>query len=82
MLKEFEKIDEGLVWLMVPFNLIVSWVFSLMEYTGDYSENPFEGLINDVPIYTIVRNIEIDLKDMLGEKDLPRKMEPTFDTLF
>jgi len=82
MLKEFEKIGESFVYLMIPFNLIVSWVFSLMEYTGDYSENPFEGLINDVPIYTIVRNIEIDLKDMLGEKDLPQKMEPQYNVLF
>lgn len=82
MLGEFEKLGDGFIWLMIPFNLVVSWVFSLMEYTGDYSENPFEGLINDVPIYSIVRNIEIDLKDMLGEKDLPEKMQPQYDVLF
>ncbi|HYC86945.1 MAG TPA: bestrophin family ion channel [Chryseosolibacter sp.] len=82
MLAEFEKIGEGLIWLMVPFNLIVSWVFSLMEYTGDYSENPFEGLINDVPIFTIVRNIEVDLREMLGEKELPEKLQPVYDVLF
>jgi ion channel-forming bestrophin family protein len=82
MLNEFGKLGDGFIWLMLPFNLVVSWVFSLMEYTGDYSENPFEGLINDVPIYTIVRNIEIDMKDMLGEKDLPEKMNPQYNVLF
>jgi putative membrane protein len=82
MLAEFEKLGEGLIWLLIPFNLIVSWVFSLMEYTGDYSENPFEGLINDVPIFSIVRNIEIDLREMLGEKDLPEKMKPEFNVLY
>jgi ion channel-forming bestrophin family protein len=83
MLQEFEKLDGGnLIWLMLPFNLIVSWVFSLMEYTGDYSENPFEGLLNDVPIYSIVRNIEIDLKEMLGEENLPERMKPVLDVLF
>jgi ion channel-forming bestrophin family protein len=83
MLKEFEKLDGGnLIWLMLPFNLIVSWVFSLMEYTGDYSENPFEGLLNDVPIFSIVRNIEIDLKDMMGEQNLPERMKPVLDVLF
>lgn len=83
MLNEFEKLDGGkLIWLMLPFNLIVSWVFSLMEYTGDYSENPFEGLINDVPIYSIVRNIEIDLRDMMGETNLPERMKPVLDVLF
>ncbi len=83
MLNEFEKLDGGkLIWLMLPFNLIVSWVFSLMEYTGDYSENPFEGLLNDVPIYSIVRNIEIDIRDMMGETNLPERMKPVVDVLF
>lgn len=82
MIKEFEKIGDGMIWLLIPFNLVVSWVFSLMEYTGDYSENPFEGLINDVPIYSIVRNIEIDLRDMLDEKDLPERMKPEYNVLF
>jgi putative membrane protein len=82
MLSEFEELGGSLIWFLIPFNLIVSWVFSLMEYTGDYSENPFEGLINDVPIYSIVRNIEIDLRDMLGETDLPERMKPELDVLF
>src|SRR5688572_14314639 len=83
MLQEFEKLDGGnLIWLMLPFNLVVSWVFSLMEYTGDYSENPFEGLINDVPIYSIVRNIEIDLKEMMGDQNVPERMKPVLDVLF
>ncbi len=82
MLKEFASNGPNLIWLLLPFNLIVSWVFSLMEYTGDYSENPFEGMINDVPIQSIVRNIEIDLKDMLGETDLPERTMPVNDVLF
>jgi putative membrane protein len=82
MLGEFGKMGESLMWLMVPFNLVVSWVFTLMEYVGDYSENPFEGLINDVPLLTIVRNIEIDLLDMLGEEDLPEKIKPVIDVQF
>lgn len=81
MISEFNKLGEGLLWLLIPVNMIVSWVFTLMEYIGDYSENPFEGLINDVPVLTIVRNIEIDLKDMLGEKELPEKINPIHDVL-
>ena len=26
-------------WLVIPFTMLVSWVFILMEMTGDYSEN-------------------------------------------
>lgn len=82
MLAEFHALGEDYIWLLIPFNLVVSWVFTLMEYMGDYSENPFEGLINDVPIYSIVRNIEIDLRDMLGEKNLPEKIQPVSNILF
>jgi ion channel-forming bestrophin family protein len=82
MLNEFEKLGEHMIWLMIPFNLIVSWVFSLMEYTGDYSENPFEGLINDVPIYSIVRNIEIDLREMINDTNIPERMKPEYNVLF
>lgn len=82
MLSEFHQMGESLMWLLVPFNLVVSWVFSLMEYIGEFSENPFEGLLNDVPLYAIVRNIEIDLLDMLGEQDLPERIKPVEDVLF
>jgi ion channel-forming bestrophin family protein len=39
-----------------------------MELVGDYSENPFEGLVNDLPTYTICQAIETDLMEMIGEK--------------
>jgi len=81
MISEFQNLGDGMLWLLVPFNLIVSGIFSLMEYIGDYSENPFEGLINDVPVLSIVRNIEIDLKDMLGESELPERIQPVYDIL-
>lgn len=82
MIGEFKKLDEGLLWLVIPFNLIVSWVFILMEYTGDVSENPFEGLLNDVPLRSIVRNIEIDIKDMLADDVIPEKIQPKYGALF
>ena len=63
-------------WLVFPFTLLVSWVFILMELIGDYSENPFEGLYNDVPISTMARSIEIDIRQMLDETDLPAPLEP------
>jgi ion channel-forming bestrophin family protein len=64
-------------WLVFPFTLLVSWVFILMEMVGDYSENPFEGLYNDVPISTMARDIEIDIRQMLDETDIPKPLEPT-----
>jgi len=63
-------------WMVFPFTMLVSWVFILMEMIGDYSENPFEGLFNDVPISSMARDIEIDIRQMLDETDLPKPLEP------
>ena len=71
MISEFAKIGQYGVWLSVPFTIIVGWVYMMMELVGDYSENPFEGMGNDIPMLSLCRTIEIDLKEMLGEKDVP-----------
>ena len=78
MLTIFNDTSSGLTsgWLVFPFTLLVSWVFILMEMIGEYSENPFEGLHNDVPISSMVRDIEIDIRQMLDETDLPEPLEP------
>jgi ion channel-forming bestrophin family protein len=59
-------------WLTVPFSTIIIWIFFLVDRIGDYSENPFEGAYNDVPISSITRTIEIDLLEMLGENEIPK----------
>jgi len=64
------------VWLTVPLSVAVQWVFFTMEKIGDYSENPFEGIGNDVPITALSKTIEIDLRDMLDEKQLPEAIKP------
>jgi len=71
MVSEFHKLGEGAVWMSVPFTVLVGWVYLMMELVGDYSENPFEGLGNDIPMHSLCRVIEIDLKEMLGETDIP-----------
>jgi ion channel-forming bestrophin family protein len=72
---EFNKIGNYGVWLAIPFIVIISWVYIIMELVGDYSENPFEGLENDVPMLSICRNIEIDLLQQLGETSLPQPIQ-------
>lgn len=81
MLKEFEKLGEHMVWMTVPFSMLVSWVFSSMEKVGESTENPFEGGSNDVPITSMCRTIEIDLREMLDETDLPPAIQPIHNIL-
>lgn len=77
MLNEFQKLGEHFVWLTIPFSVIVSWVFTSMEKVGEATENPFEGGANDIPMAALSRTIEIDLRDMLDESQLP---EPIIST--
>ncbi|MEQ8337991.1 MAG: bestrophin family ion channel [Cyclobacteriaceae bacterium] len=77
MLPEFQKLGEYLVWLTIPFSTLVSWVFHTMEKIGEATENPFQGGANDIPMAALSRTIEIDLKEMLGEKELPEPLTPT-----
>ena len=59
------------LWLAVPITALIGWVYVMMEVVGDYSENPFQGMANDIPMMSLCRVIEIDLREMLGETDLP-----------
>ncbi len=75
MVSEFHKLGEFGGWLSIPFTVLVGWVYVMMELVGDYSENPFEGLGNDIPMLALSRTIEIDLREMLGETDLPPSIQ-------
>ena len=76
LLTEFSALGANAVWLTIPFATIVSWVFLTAEKIGDWSENPFEGLSNDVPITAMARGIERDIREMIGETELPPAREP------
>lgn len=70
-----------LIWFTVPLSVLISWIFFTMEAVGDTSEDPFENFINDVPLTALCRTIEIDLRQMLGETDVPEPLQPVNDIL-
>ncbi|OSY88303.1 membrane protein [Tenacibaculum holothuriorum] len=74
-----ELIGEHFVWFTIPFSVVISWIFHTMERIGEVSENPFEGIANDVPITTMSRGIEIDIRQIIGddENEIP---EPVKDS--
>lgn len=71
----------GLTWLVIPFSVLISWMFITMEQVGDSSEDPFELALNDVPLSALCRSIERELLQMLGEKNLPEPILPVADIL-
>lgn len=76
LVSEMAKLGRGASWLVIPFSVLIAWVFYTMEQVGDASEDPFENAINDVPLNTICRNIEVDLRDLLAETNLPPRLQP------
>jgi putative membrane protein len=84
MLKEFDKLNESIsgfmqgnmVWFVIPFSVIISWMYTSLGQVGESTENPFEGSANDLPISKICKIIEIDLREILGETDLPTMPQP------
>lgn len=75
MIPELMKLGETGFWLSIPITALIGWVYVMMELVGDYSENPFQGMANDIPMLSLCRVIEIDLREMLGETDLPPNIE-------
>lgn len=56
--------------------IVISLSFMVVEQLGASLKNPFENDDNDTPMTALCRTIEIDLRQLLGEKDAPPPMEP------
>ena len=84
LLREFDKLNDSvegvikghMVWLVIPFSVLISWMYTSLERVGESSEHPFEGSPNDVPISQLCRTAERELRAMLGETDVPPPLEP------
>lgn len=50
---------------------LICYAFFGLDAIGDEVENPFDREPNDLPLDAITRNIEIDLLQMIGAKDVP-----------
>ena len=89
VVREFDRLNDGLsnllagqmAWLAIPFSALVSWMYVSLDQVGESSENPFEGGANDVPISQMSRLVEVELREMLGESDLPPLLHPKNDII-
>ena len=87
LLEAFSKLGDGTflegytIWFNIPASAIVTWGFHTLDTVGESSVNPFEGGANDIPITQISRMIEIDMRDMLDETNLPAPIVPMNEIL-
>ena len=57
--------------------LLIAYAFYGLDAIGDEIENPFGFDANDLPLSTLSRMIEVNLRQRLGEAELPPLLAPT-----
>jgi putative membrane protein len=55
----------------IPLLVLISVVFLLLEKTAYHLQDPFRNRPSDIPVNAIARTIEINIKQLLGLKDVP-----------
>jgi putative membrane protein len=60
----------------VPLLLIISLGFFVLEKTATLLQDPFENNPTDTAMTTIATNIEINIKQLLKEADIPKPLKP------
>jgi putative membrane protein len=84
LLGEFNNFNDNIagilnghmVWFVIPFSVLISWIYTSLEQVGESTENPFEGSANDIPISQMSRAVEIDIREMLGETNTLPALQP------
>ena len=69
-------------WFTPLGSTLVGFIFLALDKIGRDLEDPFDNTIYDVPITSISRGIEISLKQLLGDKDLPEAEKPVAGVLW
>jgi putative membrane protein len=56
-------------------------IFLALDRIGRDLEAPFALTVHEVPLSSITRTIEIDLRQMLGDTDAPKPLTPVGNVL-
>ena len=73
---------ETLGWFTPLGSTLVGFMFLALEKIGNDLEDPFENTIFDVPMTAIATTIEINLRQLLGETELPLPVQPVRGVLW
>lgn len=55
----------------IPLLLLIALVFFILEKTAYYLQDPFRNRPSDISVTAIARTIEINIRQLLHEKDVP-----------
>ena len=60
----------------IPLLLIISSAFFLLEKSAKHLQDPFSNLPTDTAMTAIARTIEINIKQLINEKEIPNPHQP------
>lgn len=60
----------------IIITVVISLPFFLLEKTATHMQDPFANRPTDTAMTAVARTIEINLRQMLGEADVPKPLEP------
>jgi putative membrane protein len=69
-------------WFTPLGSALVGFIFLALDKIGRDLEDPFDNTVHDIPLTSITRTIEINLRQMLGETALPEAVTPVNDILW
>ena len=58
----------------IPLLLVLSAAFFLLEKSATHMQDPFENRQNDTAVTAIARTIEINIKNIIEDKNIPEKL--------
>lgn len=58
-----------------PLLLLISAIFLLLQKTAFHLQDPFKNRPSDIPVTSIARTIEINIRQLLGEKEVPKPVQ-------
>lgn len=69
-------------WFTPLGSALVGFIFLALDKIGRDLEDPFDNTVYDIPLTSIARTIEINLRQMLGETELPPQIVPVNNVLW
>lgn len=63
------------IYFEAPILIIVSMLFFFLEKAAYRLQDPFENLPTDTPTHSISRTIEINIRQLLGETEIPEPIQ-------
>lgn len=59
-----------------PLLLLIATIFFLLEKTAYHLQDPFQNRPSDIPVTAIARTIEINIRQLMGEAEVPPPQKP------